>query len=162
MAQELTAYEVLEIAENMERNAAKFYRKAAGLCDDPRTGKLFSELAQWEQRHIEVLADMKEHWSERTWELGCFAADRIDASPPPVSASSVFSAQADPSKELTGSESRADTLRMAIQKEKDTIAYYTALKEFILGEKDLEVIEGVIREEDRHVRILAQSLEQTA
>jgi rubrerythrin len=35
MTRELTASEVLQIAEEMERNAAKFYRRAAGLYHDP-------------------------------------------------------------------------------------------------------------------------------
>jgi rubrerythrin len=159
MTPELTAYEVLEIAEKMERDAAKFYRKAAGMCDDPRICKLLTELAQWEKRHVRIFAEMKEHLSEHAWELGYFEPDRIDISrvrvPPTISDS-----HADPARELTGAETKADILRVAIKKENDAIAYYTSLKEFVLGEGNLEVIEDIIREEQRHVRILTQSLEQ--
>ena len=81
MARELTVYEVLDVAEKMERNAARFYRRAAGLYDDPRTGKLFSELARWEKRHIQIAIEMKEHLSERTWELGYFGPERLDTDP---------------------------------------------------------------------------------
>ncbi len=159
MTRELTAYEVLEIAEQMERNAAKFYRKAAGMCDDPRICKLFSELAQWEKRHVQVFAEMKEHLSERIWELGRFEPDRVDVSqtsPRPA----VFGDHDQPSQEMTGGQTKADILRMAIRKEEDAIAYYTSLSELVLGEGNIEVIEDIIREENRHVRILTQSLEQ--
>lgn len=109
MTQELTGYEVLEIVEKMERNAAGFYRRAA-------TSR-------------------------------------------PQAPTAVFGDRADPSKELTGRETKADVLRMAIQREKDAIAYYTSLKEFVPGD-DVEAIKDILSEEDRHVRILTQSLEQ--
>lgn len=159
MTRELTAYEVLEMAERMERNAAKFYRKAAGMCDDPRICKLLGEIAQWEKRHVQIFAEMKEHVSERMWELGHFEPDRVDASQasaPPL----VFGDHDEPSQKMVPGRSKADILRMAIQKEKDAIAYYTRLSEFVLGEGNVEAIEDIIREENRHVRILTQSLEQ--
>ena len=159
MARELTAYEVLDVAERMERNTARFYRRAAGLYGDPRIGKLFSELARWEKRHIQIIIEMKEHLSERTWELGYFGPERLDTDSSGLP-NMVFDEHADPSKELTGKESKADVLRMAIQKEKDAIAYYTSLKEFVLGEQNVEAVDDIIQEEQRHVRILTQSLEQ--
>ncbi len=72
----------------------------------------------------------------------------------------VFPDRADPEGDLTGRETKADVLRMAIQKEKDSIAYYTSLKEFVPGRRDVQAIKDIIDEEDRHVRILTQSLEQ--
>ena len=159
MTRELTAYEVLEMAERMERNAAKFYRKAAGMCDDPRICRLFSELARWENRHVQVFAEMKEHLSERMWELGHFESDRVDVSQA-WTRPAVFGDHDVPSQEMVGGQTKADILRMALQKEKDAIAYYTSLSEFVLGEGNVEMIENIIREEDRHVRILTQSLEQ--
>ncbi len=159
MTRELTAYEVLEIAERMERNAARFYRRAAGMCDDPRICKLFGELAQWEKRHVRIFAEMKEHLSEQMWELGRFEPDRVDvsltAAQPPV-----FGDHDVPSQETACDKSKADILRTAIAKEKEAIAYCTSLSESVLGEGNIELIKDIVREEDRHVRILTQSLEQ--
>ena len=73
----------------------------------------------------------------------------------------IFPDRADPKDDLTGRETKVDVLRMAIRKEKDSIAYYTSLKEFIPG-GDVQTIKDIIAEEDRHVRILTQSLEQMA
>ena len=161
MTRELTAFEVLEIAEKMERDAARFYRKAAGMYNDAKISKLFAELAQWEKRHIQVFADMKDRFTEQAWELGRFDLDRVDAARldvPPA----VFDEYSDPAKELTGNETRADVLKLAIKKERHTIGYYTALTEFTLGQDNIEVVKAVIEEEKRHVRILVQSLSQTA
>lgn len=161
MTRELTGYEVLEIAEKMERNAAGFYRKAVGLYDDPRISKLFSELAQWEKRHVEIFAQMKQHLSSQSYQLGQYGSERGSETGSRTPAA-VFADHADPSKELTGRETKADVLRLAIRKERDTIAYYTSLREFVLGAEDVAAIREIIQEEDRHVRILTQSLEQIA
>lgn len=161
MNREMTGAEVLEIAETMEQNAAKFYRRAAGMYDDVKLSRLFSELAQWEKRHVEVFAEMKARLSQQSWGLGQYGSERPDASrartPTPI-----FPDRANPSQDLTGRETKADVLRMAIQKEKDSIVYYTSLKEFILGDEDIRAIKDIIGEEDRHVGILTQSLEQIA
>jgi rubrerythrin len=159
MNRELNAFEVLQIAEEMERNAAKFYLKAAGMFDDPSLNKLYLELAQWEKRHGEVFADMKGCFSEQTWELGRFHLDRVNVARLGA-APAVFGANSNPAQELTGQETRADVLKLAIEKERHTIDYYLALTELALGAENLKVIEDIVQEEKRHVRILTQSLAQ--
>jgi len=161
MIRELTAVEVLEIAEQMEREAAKFYRRAAGMYDDPRISKLFSDLAQWEKRHIEVFAGMKERLAQQAQAGGRFALDPAETSPLEVPRA-VFNEYSEPAQELTGRETRVDVLKSAIQKERNTIGYYTALTEFALGPDNTPVINDILEEERRHVRILKQSLQETA
>ncbi len=160
MARGLTAYEILEIAEKMERNAAEFYRRAAGLCHDPKVSKLFHELAQWERHHIQIFVEMKEQLSEKSWQLGYYQPGRSRSPRPQVPAPPVFSDQADPARELTGHENKIDVLVLAIQKEEYVIAYYTSLREFVLGRNSVEVLKDIIHEENRHLKILTQSLEQ--
>ena len=38
------AFEAFEIAEQIERNATKFYRKAAEMADDPHASEMFLKL----------------------------------------------------------------------------------------------------------------------
>jgi rubrerythrin len=159
MADELTGLDVLAIAERMERNASGFYRRAAGLYDDPELSKLFSELAQWEKRHMEVFAEMKQRLSEGMCEIGQYGAER-DSAPVARVPAAVFADRVDPSGELTGREAKADVLRLAIEKEKEAIAYYTGLREFVLAAEDVGALEEILEEEARHVRILMQSLGQ--
>ncbi len=159
MTRELTPSEVLQIAAEMERDAARFYRRAAGMYRDPSMSKLLSELAQWEKRHGEIFSDMKNHFSERTGESGRFDVGRADARRLDAP-SAVFQENSEPAKELTGAETRADVLRLALKKERYSIGYYTSLTEFALGADNLKVIRNIIQEEQQHVRILAQSLRQ--
>lgn len=161
MSRELTGAEVLGVAEKMEQNAARFYRRAAGMYKDPKISKLFSDLAQWEKRHVEVFAEMKKRLSQQAWGIGHYGAERSSSSgsqtPVPV-----FPDGADPAKELTGRETKADLLRKAIAKEKESIACYTSLMESVPDKEDVQAVKEILDEEERHVRILTQSLEGMA
>lgn len=161
MTRELTPLEVLQVAEEMERQAARFYRKAAGMYRDPHLSKLFSELAQWEKGHVQAFADMKERLLGPAWESGRLDLSRAEARRLDVPAA-VFDEDSEPAKELTGTETRAEVLRLALQKERYTIGYYTSLTEFALGEDNIKVLRSIIQEERKHVRILSQSLSQSA
>jgi rubrerythrin len=159
MGSELDGYDVLDIAEKIERSGAKFYRKAAGFCDDPKTSRLFVDLAQWEARHIDVIRQMKEDLTAARGQHVDVAAARRDA---PIADKdlAVFGSQDDPARLFTGKETKADILRLALKKEQDAIAYFTALAGCFSREADRETIRGVIEEEKKHVRILTQSLDQ--
>lgn len=158
---EFNAFEVFEIAQKIERNGARFYRKAAGLFKDQQLKNMFSELANWETKHIEVFANMKKQLFEQSRELRSFKPDKnmlIDAQA--MAGLAVFGIRPEPSDELTGKETLKNVLKRAIEKEKDSIVYYTGLKNFVPGRAGKHKIDDIIEEEMRHIRILIQSLEQ--
>ncbi|UCG57435.1 MAG: ferritin family protein [Phycisphaerales bacterium] len=158
---ELNVFEVLDIAEQIERNGAKFYRRAAELFADGSIEKLFLDLATWENAHVRVFANMRAELSEQNWESGGFEPTRLDLPDAQVMAGlAVFGVRPNPAEELTGNEEVANIIRMAIQKEKDSIVYYTGLKDFVLSKAGKAKIDEIIAEEMRHVRILGESLEQ--
>jgi len=160
MTTQLTADDVLKVAEKMERDAARFYRRAAGTCDDPKLCKLYVELARWERQHVRVFADMREHLSEQNCEPGRYNLDLADRSVTELPLPLVFDDRGNRLADRIDGWTKADVLRIAIRKEEDTISYYTGLKDFGLGHNDTQAIKAMIREEERHVRILTQSLEQ--
>jgi rubrerythrin len=169
MAKEYNAADVLEIAERMERNAVKFYRRAAGMCDDPKISRIFVDLARWERQHVRVFVDMKEGLSDvrridktrQNPDLARFILDILEPSPVESPLPLVFVDRESPPAGLVGKPTKVDVLRTAIQKEKDAIAYFTRLQGFVPGHHNTQVIKTVIDEEKRHMKILAQSLEQT-
>jgi rubrerythrin len=59
-------------------------------------------------------------------------------------------------------ETRAEVIKLAIQKERHSIGYYTALTEFALGQDNTQAIQAILEEERRHLRILKQSLQQAS
>ena len=161
MSIEFNAFEVFEIAQKLERNGARFYRKAAGLFKEPHIRNMFIELANWETKHIEVFVNMKKQLAQQSRELRSFKPDKnmlIDAQA--MAGLAVFGIRPEPSDELTSKENLKDVLKKAIQKEKDSIVYYTGLKDFVPASAGKHKIADIIEEEMRHIRILSQSLEQ--
>lgn len=160
MNTELTAVEAIEIAESIERNGAKFYRQAAGLCKDHHVSTLFVELAQWENQHLKVFEQMKKRYADRDRPPDYLGDGRGDGFKARAMAGlAVFGIQPDPTKDLSGGESRTDVLNLAMEKEKDSIVFYSGLKDFLADPKDVKALEDVIAEEMKHIRILTQSLQ---
>jgi rubrerythrin len=158
---ELTAQEVLDIADKIERNGARFYRKAAVLCDHAETSRLFVKLAQWEARHVEIFRRMKEELAKQSRDVDRVSLEQRNGADAAVLAGlAVFGIRPDPADELTGRETRADIVRTAIEKEKDSIVYYTGLKDFVPRDADKETVGNIIGEEMKHVRILIELLQQ--
>jgi rubrerythrin len=142
---EFNAFEAFEIAEKIERNGAGFYRRAAELFDDPHISKMFRQLADWEKGHQQLFADMRNSLLPDAQAMAGLA---------------VFGIKPDPAEELTGKESKAEIIAKAIEKEKDSIVYYTGLKGFVPTRAGKDKLDDIIAEEMRHIRILNQSLRQ--
>ena len=155
---ELSASEALSIAEKIERNGARFYRRAAGRVDDAELSTLLVNLAQWESRHVEAFRAMRERLSDRGRDAELTGLER--ANPGMMASLAPFSLQSDPADELGARPRRADVLRLAIDKERDSVIYYLGLKDFVKADEDKKVIDEIIAEEKKHVRILMQSLER--
>ena len=161
MAIEFNAFEVFEIAEKIERNGAKFYRKAAELFDDLSICKLFLDLADWETGHEQVFADMRKQLSEQSRQLRAFKPeDNSLLDVQALAGLAVFGIKAEPSGDFSSKQSKEDVLRTAIEKEKDSIVYYTGLKNFVPDRAGKDKIDDIIKEEMHHIRILNQSLQQ--
>jgi rubrerythrin len=160
MTMEVTfnAFEVFEIAEQIERNGARFYHKATELFDAPAIRKMFLELANWEAKHQELFRDMRRRLYEQSGKVADFRAEGILSAPRVMAGLAVFGIRPDPSNELTGKETVADVLKKAIEKEKDSIVYYTGLKDFVESQNGRNQIDDIIKEEMRHIRILNESL----
>jgi rubrerythrin len=160
MGVEFNAFEIFEIAEKIERNGAKFYRRAADLSDDSRNRNMFLQLAEWETAHELVFADMRNELSAQGPEFRTFELeDNVVFDAQSMAGLAVFGSRLDPSEELTGKESIKDILQLALEKEKDSIVFYIGLRAFIADEAGQDKIGDIIREEMRHIRILKQALE---
>jgi rubrerythrin len=178
MKVELNASEVLQIAEQIERNGVRFYSKAAELFGEPGVRKMFLELANWEAEHEKVFAEMRKQLSPTSVSLDASRGGRQEIheqqsfnpqvtpfNPKAFAGLAVFGikpapASSWPSHELSGKENITDILKIAIEKEKDSIIYYTGLKDFVQAQADRDKINAIIEEELRHIRILHQSLAQ--
>lgn len=159
MGLEFSAGEVFEIACRIERNGVRFYRKTAQRVPDNETKQMLLDLAAMEDEHEKTFAAMKEELSSKERTEPIYDPDseavlylRAFADP------HVFDAKADPSERLTGKETLAEVLQIAIGLEKDSIAFYQGIREAVSEELGRDKIDRIIKEEMRHVVILSEEL----
>jgi len=159
---DLNSYEVLAIAVQVERNGIEFYRKAAELFQGSPMGGLLQQLLEWEQAHVDSFAEMLDLDADRAWKRGTYSPHRVTMPDSRVLAGlAVFGIHPDPRADFTGTETREEVLKVAINKEKDAVVFYTGLKAFVSDPDDQATVDKVIHEEMHHVRILSQALEQS-
>jgi rubrerythrin len=154
------AFEVFEIAEQIERNGTDFYIRAAELFDDPKISEMFLRLAEWERQHEQTFARMKEELSEKDRQQSSLRSDDLLPEPRVMAGMAVFGIRSKPAEELRGRQEKTDIIRRAVEREKDSIVFYHGLKEFIPAEADKEKIDDIIKEEMKHIVILDQSLKE--
>lgn len=151
------ADEIFEIAVQIERNGAAFYRKAA----EPAEGgdrDLLLRLAAMEDDHKDTFASMRAKLTEAgkrsiTPDPGNQALLYLQA----MAYGKVFSA--DPSEGLTGTETMEEILNTAIGLEKDSIVFYEGMKAVVPATAGKEQVEGIIEQELGHIVDLTKQLE---
>ena len=159
MADTFDACGVFEIAEQIERNGAKFYRRAAEIFDDDVICDTLRKLAGWETEHERIFAAMRERLSGSDRISGYPKLEQIVIAPKAMAGLAVFGIRPDPRDELTGREGKDDVLRRALEKEKESIAFYEGLKGFAADNLGKGKIDDIIKEEMRHITILNGLLE---
>ena len=161
METKFNVFEILQIAEKIEHNGAKFYLNAAELSDDPEVRDTCYKLAAWKARHGKVLAQRRKRFSEKTGEFGTFDPDNYVLSNPNVMAGlAVFATKPGSLKGPVDREHRQEIFRDAVRRAKEAIVFYHGLKDFARDPASEETIETIIKEENRHIRLLTEQLEQ--
>ena len=154
-------FEVLQIAEKIEHNGAKFYLKTAERFDDPEVRDTCYKLANWKARHEKILAQRRKRFSEKTGEFGTFDPDNYVLSNPRVMAGlAVFATEPGTLKGPLRLEDRPQIFKDAIRRAKEAIVFYDGLKDFTRDPACKETIDAIIKEETRHIRLLTEELEQ--
>ncbi len=163
MGIEFNADEVFEVAEQIERNGARFYKQGAEQIADEVTKKLLLSLAKWEIGHEKLFAEMRADLSKSEKEQTAFDPDNeavlyLQA----MADDHVFNVK-EISEILKGIESPEEILNTALRFEKDSIAYFLGMRELVPERLGKDKIDSIVREEISHVatiRQLIKSLQQ--
>lgn len=149
------AFEIFEIAEQIERNGVKFYRKVAESISDRSLRRALLELADMEAEHEQTFADMRKRLSDERRELRLFDPENEAALYLQAMADGhVFDLRKDPAEQMTAAETTEDILRRAIEAEKDSIVFYLGLRDFVPVEAGKDKVEAIIKEEMGHITVL--------
>jgi rubrerythrin len=157
MTDALNASEIFEIAQQIERNGAMFYRNAADLFSESDICTMFIELADWEIKHEQVFRDMGKEFVKLNTKAKTLEPDN---DPKLLACLAVFGTLSDPLHKLKSIENISDVLKTAITKEQDSISFYEGLKDFVLTSDDKNKVDDIIKEEMHHIKILNQALMQ--
>jgi rubrerythrin len=159
MSVNFNAEEVYRMAEQIERNGIRFYRKAAEQTDEESSRNVLQNLAEMEANHERTFAAMRQELnpSEKT----PTTADPDDEGMLYLQAAAegkVFDFNADPAAEIQSGASLEQMLRQAIRLEHDSIAFYTGMKEMMQSAADRQKVDHIIREEVGHVTMLTRMM----
>ncbi|MHC4438224.1 MAG: ferritin-like domain-containing protein [Planctomycetota bacterium] len=153
MVMPFNADEVFEMAEQIERNGAKFYRAAAEKLS--RAREVLLDLASMEDEHEKTFAAMRAELSGKEVVKPVFDPDDEAQIYLRVMADKfVFNLKTDPTEQLVSKETAEDLLEMAIDVERDSIDFYVGMKGLVSSRADKEKVEAIIKEEISHIAIL--------
>lgn len=154
-------FDVLEIAEEVEHKAARFCLKAAERYPDWERRNVYYNLASWRAKHQQGWARIRQEYSEKTGELGTFDPDNYVVSNPQVMAGlSCFGTEANSHGQPSGHETRPQIVHDAIRRSEGVVIFYRGLKEFACDPGSRAMIDNMIEEENRHVRLLHRLLDR--
>lgn len=157
MSYDFNAADILEMAEQMERNGAAFYRDAAKKISDDAAKQFLLELAAMEDDHEKTFVAIK--------------ADLMSDE----KASTVFDPEGESAQYLKSladirvfykkeqpPETMKEILKSAIEAEKDSIVFYLGMKDLVPSVLGKDRVDAIIKEEMGHVNLLSRKLVATS
>ena len=163
MSYDFNADNILEMAEQIERNGGKFYRTAAANVEDPASKDLLKGLAAMEDQHERTFASMRASLSETDKQPTAFDPENESIGYLKALADSrVFVERRIP--ELTSLKGKPDKeimeeiLKFAIGAEKESIIFYLGMKDIVPASLGKDNLDDIIKEEMSHIRMLSNRL----
>lgn len=159
MSLTFNADEIFEMAEEIERNGAKFYRAAADKSQDADTKKFLVDMAVMEDGHLEIFQKMRTELSDQdkvytTFDPHNEAALYLQA----MADARGYEGKISPSLELSGQEDLQDILSIAINAERNSVVFYVGLKTLVKSDTGKAQVDKVIGEEMAHIATLQKKL----
>jgi rubrerythrin len=159
MAITFNANEIFEMAEDIERNAAGFYRQAAKNTADKKVKQTLLNLATMEDKHLDTFCLMRKELTEKQKQQMVFDPDNEAAMYLQTMADSRGTeGRKSATENLTGNETIEQLLKIAVNAEKDSIVFYVSLMDLVPAGAGKDKVQAVIEEEISHLVILKQQL----
>jgi len=154
-----SAGEVFEIAQQIERNGARFYRLAAERFAEPEIVEEMLRLAAMEDDHERTFAAMAGELSDQERQTPLHDPyGEVEQYLRALAAGRIFDLKADPEEWFGEGRSLADVLARAVGAEKDSVVFYVGVRQTVPEGLGRERIDGIIREEMAHVALLSERL----
>jgi rubrerythrin len=153
------ADEIFEMAEEIERQAAKFYSEASKKAPTEQMKEFFVEMSGMEAKHLKIFADMRKGLSEE---------ERTATTYDPENEAMLYlqtmadakgwEGRISPMQKFTGKESMKEVVEIALNAEKESVVFYYGIKSMVSEKAGREKVEQIIMEELSHIRTLLEYL----
>jgi len=153
MSYDFNADEIFEMAEQMERNGAAFYRKAAEAATDDQNREMLLKLAEMEDEHEKTFYAMRAELAGREKEATVFDPqdESINYLRALVDTRVFFKKEID----IT---SMKEIFKEALTAEKDSIVFYLGMKDMVPAKLGKNRLDDIIKEEMEHIKIIGKKL----
>jgi len=153
MNYDFNADEIFEMAEQLEKNGAAFYRNAAEAASQADLKQLLLEFAEVEDQHEVTFAKLRAGLSEAekastVFDPGNETAQYLKA----LADTRVFF-----KKEMDTSSAK-EVFKAALLAEKDSIVFYLGMKEMIPDKLGKSKLDDIIKEEMGHIKVIGNKL----
>jgi len=153
MSYDFNADDIFEMAEQMERNGAAFYRDAVDSVDDGSIREFLLEFAAMEDEHEKTFISLRKELT---------AAEKTPTVFDPNNESALYLKALADTRVFFKKEIDTSTVegifKSAITAEKDSIVFYLGMKDLVPGALGKDKMDGIIKEEMGHIKILSQKL----
>ena len=155
----LNAGELLTMAEEVERNGAKFYRMAAEQLSEDEMKATLNWLAAEEDKHEKIFATMRANMEIDGPLCGVWDPDgQCEKYLQALADGKVFDLKTDPAVIVKRLTTIRDVLECALSNEKDTIVFYMVMAKKGDEHINKEKIQGILDEEIGHIALLSDKL----
>jgi rubrerythrin len=148
--------EILEMAEQIERNGARFYRQAAQGAQDVGIRELLQGLAAMEDGHEKLFANMRANLKKE--EIDFNADEQASSYLNAWADGHVFDIKSDPVTRIKDQKNMEGILNVAIDLEKESIVFYLGMQNGVNNKTYRDRIEEIIKEEMKHIVSLSTKL----
>ena len=144
--------EIVDIAVKIEENGREFYLAAADAAQDSNLAAVLTKLADDEVEHKAAFQAFYSQGEDYALEPGY--NEEVDAYIKALAGSEIFAPGKSVADLARGAKDIFEVLNLAMGAEKDSILYYTEMKDWVQP-KDKSVIGEIILEEKKHLKELS-------
>lgn len=157
MTESYSLSEVFRIAEVIERNGHEFYVRAAKQVETPAIRQVLLDLAEKEKHHLAFFQELHNQCCSQTDVHWVDPDGQAQAYLDSIANCHVFYLDPDIPELLAALHSPESVLRLAINFERDTVAYFTALRTTV-PDSHRDKVDLLIQEELSHIRELRDAI----
>ena len=150
--------EIFEIAIQIEKNGQDFYRKAAKIAASSDISEFLISLAEMEVGHEELFKELKKSLSDYPQDEFPDMDDQLAHYLKSYANGKVFDPSSAPEDKINSEMSIQEIFDVAINFERESVIFFTLVKEMVPEEFGKDKIDVLIKEEITHIAILNNRL----